>query len=186
MTLKPSGPAWCRQFPCTIAVDDLAEPFRSAALSFLAALKSAGASVIIATTWRPAERAYLMHWAWAIARGLPANMCRPGDKPGVPVMPSTVPPLAGVDIDWGHAGARSAAEQMITGYGMEACAALTSRHTQRLAIDMHVAWQGTIAVTDTHGVVHKCKKQEDLFPVGATFWVFKLVTDPPHWSVDGH
>ena len=45
-----------------------------------------------------------MHFAWAIAR-LGAN-------------PSTVPPMAGVDIEWDHGNAsasRSAAEEMVLG-----------------------------------------------------------------------
>jgi hypothetical protein len=177
----PSGPAWCDQFPCSVQTNNLASPFREAAEAFLEALRTAGAVVTVSTTFRPAERAYLMHWSWLIARGR--------------VQPGDVPPREGVDIDWTHgpghlADARQAASAMVATYGISTTMpyppSLTSNHTLGLAIDMTVAWRGSIFVTDARGASHLCTAQADLWPVGASYGVHKLATDPPHWSVDGH
>jgi hypothetical protein len=153
-------------------LDDLVEPFRSNAKAFIHEIEGAGASVTISATYRPVERAYLMHWAWAIARD--------------GFSPANVPPMLGVPIVWDHAVAKTAAEMMALGYGMAHQAALTSRHTQRLAVDMTVHWAGTIHVKDAHGVAHAVSTQQDLWPIGASFGVHKLPSDPPHWSNDGH
>lgn len=199
-----SGPLWCQQFPTSVSLDDLVEPFQGNVRRFLAAIDAAaagdpGAGITrsIAATYRPPERAYLMHWAWGIARGLPANMCRPGDKPAVPVPPDSVPALANVDIDWTHGGdytaARLAAEQMIAVYGMRACASLTTNHEKRLAIDMTIKTSPNVQaiyIADANGTDHQVTCLDDLRTVGATYGVMKLplaqLDDPPHWSIDGH
>ena len=67
---EPSGPAWVARFPGSASPDDCIEPFRSSLKAFLAALAAAGAQVDIAATFRPSERAYLMHWSWKIAKNL--------------------------------------------------------------------------------------------------------------------
>jgi hypothetical protein len=127
-------------------------------------------------TFRPPERAYLMHWCCMIAAS--------GQDP------AAVPPLAGVDIDWAHGGdrgeAKAAAQAMMKGYGIAFPAALVSRHTQRRAVDMTVHFGGAIQVKDKTGLVRPVASQGDLVPVGKTFGVIKLASDPPHWSDDGH
>lgn len=71
-------------------------------------------------------------------------------------------------------------------------AALTSRHTQRRAIDMTISWKGTLKITDFNGQAHAIStgprngSNPQLIMVGKTFGVVKLVSDPPHWSDDGH
>src|SRR4029077_16932617 len=103
-------------------VDDLAEPFRASVKAFLAALHNAGADVAINATLRPAERAYLMQFAWEIAsKGMP---------------PSEVPPRTGVDILWDHPGAVKAAEDMVEGYGFRAQGGLDGHHMKGLGRDM--------------------------------------------------
>ena len=58
----------------------------------------------------------------------------------------SVPPMNGVNIDWAHGGAvlaaRGAAKKMMVAYQIAFPAALTSRHTQRRAIDMTIGWKG--------------------------------------------
>lgn len=154
----PAGPEWCKQFQASTSLDDLAEPFQSNCRAFIAALEEQGCKVTISATWRPAERAYLMHWCCMIADAKHD--------------PETVPPMAGVDIDWNlgsPAATIAACRAMKNGYGIVYPAALVSRHTQRLAIDMTITPMPANAVD-----------------MGAGFGVVKLATDPPHWSNDGH
>lgn len=157
---EPAGAVWCHRYGTSTSTGDLAEPFQSNCMRFIAALRAAGASVAIADTYRPPERAYLMHYCCMVAQGK--------------MPPDAVPPMDGVGIQWdlGDPDAtRAAAQQMMKGYGIVFPAALVSRHTQRRAIDMTV----------TGG-----PKDQALWDMGRGFGVIKLVTDEPHWSDDGH
>jgi hypothetical protein len=152
----PAGHALCDLYPTSRSLTDLAEPFQSSVRKFLAALTARGCSFTISATYRPAERAALMHYAWRIA------------KEGL--LPSQAPAQIGdVQIDWTVAGA----EEMAAAYQLAVEPNLHSRHIDRLAIDMTIkGWP--------HG------KQQDLYDLGAGYGVHKLVRDPPHWSSDGH
>ena len=179
---EPSGPQWCPRFPPSRSPDDLLPDFADQVKAFLSQLSHAGASVSIGDTYRPPERAYLMHWCCMIAQS--------GQDP------AEVPSLPGVSIDWTHGGslqgARSAAAQMVTGYQILYPPALVSRHTQRRAIDMTIGWHGTLNIRDFNGQMHAITSapqsgmNPDLIKVGATFGVIKLPADAPHWSDDGH
>src|SRR5271156_4366504 len=122
---EPSGPQWCDRFSSSQSLDDLLPDFGDRVRAFLSELGHAGANVSVADTYRPPERAYLMHWC-----------CMLG---GSGQDPDAVPPMEGVDIDWTHGGvaptARNAAQEMMTGYQIQFPAALDSRHTQRRAVD---------------------------------------------------
>lgn len=178
---EPSGPQWCARFPGSKSLDDLIPDFRDAVRAFVSQIADGGASVAISATFRPPERAYLMHWCWMIAR-------EGAD-------PSSVPSMAGVAIDWTHnadaASARAAAEQMVEAYAIRFQPSLASRHTERRAVDMSVAWNGTLTLTDFNGQRRAIASSPrdgtnvDLAVIGKTFGVIKLVTDPPHWSDDG-
>jgi hypothetical protein len=166
----PAGPQWCSQFPTSTLLDDLVQPFQNNCRAFIAALKAQGANVEISATYRPVERAALMHWCCMIA---PAN-----GEAGMD--PDAVPLIAGVDIEWNlgnPADSIAAARAMRERYGIVYPAALVSRHTQRLAIDM------TITGDDI-------PQGQALYDWGAKFGVIKLplsvLNDPPHWSSDGH
>jgi D-alanyl-D-alanine dipeptidase len=166
----------------------LVEPFRSSVNRFLAALRNAGANVVVSDTLRPPQRAYLMHYSYRIARE--------GLDPGA------VPAMAGVDIQWVHrdvrgnanlGASRIAAEQMVQAYGIVFRPALTSRHTEGRAIDMDISWQGNLSISNAGGVQTLITTaprtgagNAALQMVGASYGVRKLVTDPPHWSTDGH
>ena len=179
-----SGTQWCERFPESVSLDDLAEPFKEGTMKFYAALIAAHADVKIACTYRPPERAYLMHFACMIASGQD---------------PALVPAHDGVDIDWTCGGnvllARQNAIYMRTAYGIVFPAALQSRHTQRLAVDWNITWQAGLVVRDATGIPVPIKSlstrpsganAKDLWAVGKTYGVIKLATDAPHWSVDGH
>ena len=177
-----SGPGWCARFATSTSLDDLLPDFGDCVRAFLTQLRRAGANVQVNATWRPPQRAYLMHWC-----------CMVGDS-GQDA--AAVPALPGVDIDWTHGGdmasARAAARQMMARYQIRFPAALVSRHTQRRAIDMTIAWKGALRVTDFNGQTHvidappRTGSNPVLIGVGASFGVIKLVKDPPHWSDDGH
>jgi len=161
----PAGPAWVKLFPTSTSLDDLVEPFQSGCRAFIASLEASGAAVIISATYRPPERAYLMHYCSMIADNGQA--------------PDSVPPMAGVDIEWNLGTPQAtiaACKAMMAAYGIAYPAALVSRHTQRLAIDM------TIIDPPAQG--------NALYALGAPFGVIKLplsvLNDPPHWSNDGH
>ncbi|HTW57150.1 MAG TPA: hypothetical protein VMD99_03355 [Terriglobales bacterium] len=183
-----SGPQWVGRFPNSNRIDDLVDPFRSNARKFVAALKTAGATVSINATLRPKERAYLMHWSFCIAR----EDCDP----------ETVPAMPGVNIEWIHTdtsgnkqmdASKRAAEQMVEGYDIAFRPVLVSRHTQGLAIDMDISWtSAAITIKDAAGnnvainAGAKDGSNPQLHDVGRTYGVIKLIADPPHWSSDGH
>lgn len=179
---EPSGAQWCARFPTSVSPDDLLRAFRDNVLAFVSAMKRGGASVSIAATWRPPERAYLMHWCCMLADS--------GQDP------RAIPPMKGVAIDWTCGGdialARRNAAAMKKGYAIQFPAALVSRHTQRRAIDMTIRWKDTLSIRDFDGKLWRIASaprsgsNPDLIRVGATFSVIKLVSDPPHWSDDGH
>lgn len=104
--------------------------------------------------------------------------------------PAAVPPMPGVSIDWTHGGdhqaAKMAAAAMMKAYGIAYPAALASRHTQRRALDMTVRWQGAIMIETRNGKLMRAASLVDLVPIGMTYSVHKLPSDPPHWSDDGH
>lgn len=178
--LEFSGPQWVDRFPTSREISDLASPFAGKVDAFVKALKDAGANVRISATFRPKERAYLMHWAWEIGRnGLATGQ---------------VPPMAGVAIQWTHpteAKSRTAARQMVAGFGMVQIAALNSRHTERLAIDMTISWNGALPIRQQNGSTRTISSQPrnggngELIAVGRGYGVIKLPSDPPHWSEDG-
>lgn len=182
-----SGLQWVSQYPTSTSLTDLAPGFRQSAQNFINALNNAGAQVHIEATYRPPERAYLMHWAWMI------------DKEQYD--PRLVPAMAGVNIQWAHLDAdgrydaqrsKAAAKAMVLGYGIVHQPALQSRHTARGAVDMGISWQGVLHVIKANGqVVHiasgpKNGNNQALWAVGASYGVIKLASDPPHWSDNGH
>lgn len=167
-------------------VEQLAEPFRTQAKSFIAALRRAGATVNVTATKRSARRAYLFHWSWKIALG----RCAAG----------AATPMSGIDILWDHgspAASKRGALEMVNGFGLAVpprsvnAPALTSNHIQGTAIDMEVRWAGTLQVVDKNGNKTRIPFVPDvnantlLHAVGVTYGVRKLVTDAPHWSQDG-
>jgi hypothetical protein len=182
-----SGAAWVSRFPTSSSLADLTEPFRTNANRFVAALRAASATVRVSDTLRPPQRAYLMHFSWKIAReGLD-----PGDADA----------MQGVDIQWVHVTAGvadpgaslQAAEDMVRGYGIVFEPVLKSRHTEGNAVDMDISWQGNLVIAGADGSTQTISSaprtgagNSDLQQVGVSYGVKKLLSDPPHWSSDGH
>jgi hypothetical protein len=179
-----SGAAWWHanqaKYPGSNQVQDLEPAFRGKVEAFLAALWKAGASVHVSSTRRSPERAYLMHYSWAVAHGT--------------IKPAAVPQRAGVHIRWDHGDdqrSKRAAAEMVRLFGMKHQASLTSRHLEGEAIDMTISWTGTLKIANHNGKefciasTPRSGDNRDLHAVGATYGVIKLVTDPPHWSWDG-
>jgi Putative peptidoglycan binding domain len=177
-----SGPYWADRFPTSNLIADIASPFRERVLAFQKALLKAGCQVAVKATYRPRERAFLMHYAAQIHSGN--------------IDPESVPAMDGVDIDWVHytaAGSLQAAQLMLDAYDIgDNPVALKSRHTQRLAVDWEVTWKGKIRILDGYGRTitigdpPNSTENQDLWQVGESYGVYKLAGDPPHWSVDGY
>ncbi len=176
---EPSGRPWVARFPTSASVADCAQPFRDNLNAFIAALVAAGASVNIAATLRPPQRAYLMHWCWSIVKQK--------------TDPRTIAPLDGVAIAWAHVDAQgnfdpaasvAAAEAMVEAYGMQAlnvAPALKSNHISGTAVDMAISWSGTLAIGKRDGSTVKIDSlprsgmNPDLKAVGASYGVIKFV-----------
>jgi hypothetical protein len=71
-------------------------------------------------------------------------------------------------------------------YGIVYAPALTSRHTEGRAIDMTISGYANKTFDDADGTATRVRTASDLYALGATFGVIKLVADKPHWSDDGH
>lgn len=186
MADEPSGAKWVSKFPTSKSIGDLKGSFAGSMKKFHEALTKAGAKVSVSATFRPPERAYLMHYAYEIAHGMD---------------PAKVPKMSGVAIDWQHmdksgkpdpAAAVKAAKEMVSAYSIAYKPALKSHHTEGKAIDMSIAWSGNLKIKDSKGKDVEIKSSprsggnKELHAVGAGYGVIKLASDPPHWSSDGH
>jgi hypothetical protein len=179
-----SGTAWWRanqaRFPNSSAVSDLAPGFVTQVTSFIAALRKAGATVDVSATRRNKIRAYLMHYCWTIAKGT--------DKA------ADIPAEPGCSIIWDHGDdtrSRRAAQDMVDLFDIVFQPSLASRHIPGLAIDMTISWSGTIKVRNASGKDVALSTPVDdtnttLHGIGASYGVRKLLSDPPHWSDNGH
>lgn len=181
-----SGSSWVSKFRGSKDVSDLEPTFRSKVQQFIGAMEDAGATVSVSSTYRPPERAYLMHWAWKIVK---ENYDA-----------QKVPSKAGVSIDWWHgdqAKSKQAAQEMVNGYAinnLDVAPSLTSRHTERKAIDMNISWTGNLEIKKADGTTVKITStprdgtNADLIEVGKTYEVIHFTDvdkDKPHWSTDG-
>jgi len=197
--MELSGPIWVERFPTSTDVEDLEPGFGDCVRRFLDALYDAGVQVTITATRRPRERAYLMHYAWSVAR-------RRVVPHQVPAFEPAVPEGARINIDWLHLDRRgrpsrskscAAARQMVHGYDIVDLGvppSLSSLHIDGLAIDMVIAWDGELAIETASGRKVKIRSRPrsginaELMQVGADYGVVHLAAaeaDPPHWSVNG-
>ena len=179
-----SGRQWLlanqARFPNSAAVSALEPGFASRVSSFISALRAAGAMVQVSATRRNKVRAHLMHFSWRVAK----DGFRAGDVPAEPQ----------ATIVWDHGDddrSRDAAQEMVDFFGIVFQPSLTSRHIDGLAIDMAIAWNGSITVRGASGTDVRLSSPSDgsntaLHAVGAGYGVRKLLSDPPHWSADGH
>lgn len=180
-----SGAAWWRAnqglYTNSVAIADLDPAFRACVEPFIAALKAGGARVTIGSTRRNRIRAYLMHFSWRLGRG----EVRARDVPAEP----------GCIIKWDHGdetASQAAARAMADLFQIRFQPSLTSNHIQGKAIDMTIEWTGALAIRTRFGLKRQLgdprtgADNRDLHAIGATYGVYKLLSDPPHWSADGH
>lgn len=169
-----SGVVWCSRFPGSRDVEELSDPFRGNLKRFIDALRTAGVVVNPQATYRPKQRAYLMHYCVKVASGR--------------IAPEHVPACEGVYIQWDHGNphqSKAAAQAMQSKYGIVYPAAYPTRHSDRTAIDMSLSDYVNRSVVDAHGQTVLVRKESDLYPIGRSYGVLKLIPDRPHWSADG-
>jgi hypothetical protein len=190
-----SGPPWVQRFPGSNSPADLVPSFRAKVERFIAALQVAGASVSISATYRPLQRAYLMHYAWRVANHDIAPQAVPVFD--VAALAGDDPMTDDVDICWVYRDAAgnpdlnasvAAAQQMVAGFHIVHRPAYPgTKHHLRKAIDMAISWDGDLEITGGDGVtvtistLPRNGENADLQRVGATYGVSKLAGDPPHW-----
>ncbi len=180
LRVRLSGAEWYPKFPASASLEDLSFPFRQYAKEFEKALKDAGAKIEIANTLRPPERVYLMHYSTKIAN--------------VWIDAFDVPPMAGIEIDWVHYTDELSilrAQEMVNAYEIAFPPSLRSNHTRGRAVDWYITWEKPIKIKDAGGRTVEINQptnsfdNEELWRVGATYGVYKLAADAPHWSLDG-
>ena len=167
-------------------MNDLDLTFRENVQKFTKALTEAGADWDITATKRPAERAYMMHWAWKIVK---ENYDA-----------QKVPAKDGVNINWWHgnqAELQKAAQEMVDGFGIggqKVEPALSSNHIAGKAIDMSISWSGELTLKNPKGIDILIKSSPkdhtntELIAVGKKYQVIhypNVADDEVHWSVDG-
>ncbi|CAN5342749.1 hypothetical protein BH10PSE12_BH10PSE12_03380 [soil metagenome] len=179
-----SGAVWWKanqaKYANSANISDLAAPFQGKAKIFVAALRAAGAIVTVSATRRNRTRAWLMHFCFMIAKGQ--------------IDPADVPADPACDILWHHgdlAASRKAAQAMVDLFAIVYLPSLTSRHIEGKAVDMTIAWIGTLKLKDADGdswslTGPRTGDNPQLQAIGKGYGVIKLLSDPPHWSSDGH
>jgi hypothetical protein len=182
-----SGPHWCGRFLGSAEISQLRPRFQLPVSKFVWAMEKAGATVRVNATYRPKERAYLMHWAFMIWH---ENH-----------NPDSIPEMDNVLIDWSHStrhASKDAAHKMASEYAITHLGeppALATLHTIREAIDMTISWNGTLKILNNEDEIVEITStprtgmNADLKAVGATYGVMKFVggeSDRPHWSTTGH
>lgn len=173
-----SGARWWHanqaRYPNSSSVEDLESPFRKNLKAFLAALRAGGASVRVSATRRNRARAQLMHYSWKVAHGQ--------------IAPNAVPAIDGCDIEWDHGDlttSRAAAREMVRLFHIVFKPSLTSNHIQGTAVDMTITQPSSFSIVDAGGKTVKITSASLLHQVGASYGVYKLASDPPHWSANG-
>ena len=179
-----SGGTWWHahesEFANSRSLLDLTPPFREDVTRFVEAMRDAGATVGINATRRNKIRAYLMHFSFRLGRG--------------DLSARDIPAEPGCAIRWVHdsdAKSRAAAEQMSDLFDIAFKPSLTSLHISGRAVDMTISWSGTLAIKDAAGATHSIAGPRNggnlqLHAVGRSYKVHKLISDPPHWSDNGH
>jgi hypothetical protein len=183
-----SGSSWCAQYPTGTTIAEITDDtFRANVQAFHDAMVAAATaanslSISISASYRPAERAHLMHYAYKVYKGT-----------ATPAAANTASAAAGININWDHgnlATSKAKAGEMVTTYDIAYAPALHSRHTEGKAIDWTITWSGSLMIakkdeTTKLDCTGSGSSSANLHKVGASYGVHKLASDPPHWSTDG-
>jgi D-alanyl-D-alanine dipeptidase len=184
-----SGASWCAQYPTGTTIAELTDAtFQANVQAFHDAMVAAATpanalNISINATYRPPQRAHLMHYSYKVHNGTTS----PADA-------NTASAAAGININWDHgdlATSRARAGDMVTTYAIAYAPALQSRHTEGKAIDWTITWSGSLMIarkgeTAQLDCTGDGTTSANLHAVGASYGVHKLASDPPHWSTDGH
>ncbi|HEV8303690.1 MAG TPA: hypothetical protein VGQ25_01900 [Gemmatimonadales bacterium] len=186
MATSLSGKDWWHanqaRYPNSRDTADLDPEFQARTERFIRSLRAAGATVVINSTRRNAIRAHLMHYSWKVGHG--------------DIDPAEVPRKSGLTIDWDHGDSdqsRAAAMEMVNLFHMAYIASLTSNHISGKAIDMTINWKGILELTQPAPLLYRIEslprtgnENRELHEVGGdVFQMYKLRSDPPHWSFNG-
>lgn len=160
--LPNSGSHWVSQFEGSRETSALNEPFRGNVERFVAALRAGGATVSIASTFRPQKRAYLMHHCGKLAKlkNRQPLVAPPPYDPSNPVVMANCDGAEGcvgpLEINWLHldrdgridrSATKAAAAAMMSGYRIAFPAGFPgTRHSAHRAVDMTIDWPTTSAV----------------------------------------
>jgi hypothetical protein len=172
------------------SIDKLDPIFKLNVTAFKKAITDSGAKIVISTTRRSENRAYILHWSWKIAKGLDT-----ADK---------VPAKIGVDITWDHgdkAASKKAAQEIVTAANIAYQPSLTSNHIKGKAIDWTITWTGNLKIKNKQGKEIEITSMPkhggsgtthngntDFHAIGKTYGIIKakfIKIDGPHWSIDG-
>ncbi len=210
VTVSPaSGSQWVGQFPGSKSLDDLTPEFKAKLSSFLAALGPNHYQII--QTFRPQKRAYLTHFSYKVAHGLDPTQVPDFDPSEVA---DNDPYKGPIDICWLHRhadgtpdpdGSTEAAQAMVATYQIAYAPAYPTNHTGRDAVDMQISWTGNLQIRKAPDAQHPDGQMvtitsdpknggtlanpagnADLNAVAATYGVYKLTVDWPHWSAGGN
>jgi hypothetical protein len=173
-----SGSHWVAKFPTSKSLNTLKGNFKTNCIEFVKMLKKNGAIIKINATYRPKERAYLMHFSYKISAGL--------------ISPSKVPSEKGVNIIWNHGNiikSRKASSLMVSKYNIAYPPARESKHTLGKAIDMSISSLPNSITFEINGEKISKKignktasENEILWDIAKKYYqVIKLPNDPPHW-----
>ena len=205
-----SGPAWADRFPQIHGgVGDLEGAFQTGLEAFVAAMKTAGITVVIKDTRRSHPRAYLMHWSYTIMKGGVGKAASTTAEADADKFPD-------VDIRWKHTkeggafdaeasvkAATELAERFDLDPKLTVAPARNSRHVDGHAVDMTTEWsKDSIKILNAKNVSVEIKDgphsgmNPALWEVGKTYGVWHYGTwsssmsapshDRNHWSTDGH
>lgn len=151
LVLPNSGAHWVAHFGVPAVVEELREPFRSNATSFIQAMREVGATVSIAATFRSQKRAYLMHMAGKVKENVAFALAPVLFR--VNEIPDHDPFKGPLNITFAYLNAQgnlaveasvSAAQAMCSAYGIAFPAGYpATRHGDRRAVDMTIRWDGT-------------------------------------------
>lgn len=196
----PGNPALLK-YPEIKDEEKLCKAFGEKWGAFAKALKDAGADVKVNSTLRSLQRAYMMHYATLLAVGA----VKPWEVPDQ--ITNTLGSTGEMGVEWTHTDddgrvdlkqSQHAANQMKLLFEIAFPPALTSNHTAGNALDVSIRWSGTLTIKDKAGKEHKIDTtprhggqrgepagNAKLRTVAESYGVHKLLTDAPHWSVDG-
>lgn len=212
-----SGSIWVKRYNGSKNIEDLEENFRKCVKKFIEALentqiieqddkpkkgtdgKTKKAKYEIGSTFRPKERAYLMHWSFKVAL-LDFDVTK-------------VPPMEGVAINWDHGDpkeSKAAAKEMVDGYGFDknllseknlksekpTTPSPTTNHANRTAIDLAITWDENckLKIKKADGVETTISSpppnstNPDLIDVAKGYGLIHYIhveKDMNHWSLDG-